>query len=192
VFQRHFIKWSAQGVCSKTPQFARWTVLVMAALLSFLQLGLTSCRAMFGPPSDASLERGFSQHEPELNQLVTMAKQDQHLVRIAPTFTWLDTDVSWPRQNIGLSVTRWNEYRRLFKEVGAKYGLVRSEDHPGVIFFGVYGFGLVSASTYKGYAYSEHPLTPIVPSLDQMTVPDKGSAVGFKQIRPNWYIYEED
>ena len=49
-----------------------------------------------------------------------MSNQDFRIVRIAPSFTWLDDDWSWPRpaSKWGLSETRWDEYRRLFREAG--------------------------------------------------------------------------
>jgi len=160
--------------------------------LSLFQVPLGGCRALFGPPSDAQLESLFSSHEAEFNQLSVMAAQDQHLVRIASTFTWLDTDASWPRQNIGLSAARWNQYRELFESLGLRGGIVRSTDYPGVIFFQAYSFGLVTGGSYKGYAYSVSPLTPQLSSLDSVPVLSKGPSIGFKQIRRNWYIYDEE
>src|SRR5579872_1012027 len=118
-----------------------------------------------GPPSDATLERQFPGREADLRQLVLMAQQDKHLDRIAPDFTWLDTDASWPRANVGLSHERWNRYRELFRHVGLPVGI---EEDTGAIFFPIYNAGIVPAGFSKGYVYSEKPPSPIVESLDRM------------------------
>jgi len=57
-------------------------------------LGITSVAIAFlvgysmlsGPPSDALLEREVPQHERDVDQIVAMAQQDAHVVRIDPTF----------------------------------------------------------------------------------------------------------
>src|SRR5215475_5418079 len=65
--------------------------------------------------SDADLEERFKERRTEFDALLLMAQQDAHMARVARDFTWLTTDVSWPRENIGISAERWSEYRRLFR-----------------------------------------------------------------------------
>jgi hypothetical protein len=103
-------------------------------LLLLLALALGSCNALFGAPSDAHLQSVFLHHQKEFAELVAMCEQDRALVRIAPGFTWLATDFSWPRNDIGLSPARWDEYRSLFQQLGIKGGVSRRTDYPAAIF----------------------------------------------------------
>jgi hypothetical protein len=122
-----------------------------------------------------------------------MARQDKHLDRIAPDFTWLVTDASWPRADVGLSTERWNRYRDLFRDAGLPVGIV---EDTGAIFFPVYNAGIVPAGSSKGYVYSETPPSPIVVSLDRMpNIKPKYSGsyiVAFRPIKKNWYIYRDE
>ena len=66
-------------------------------------------------PSDQALRARFLANRVDFERLVAMSDEDSHLTRIAPDFTWLDDDVSWPRRNVGISEQRWNDYRELFR-----------------------------------------------------------------------------
>jgi hypothetical protein len=101
------------------------------------------------------LKQQFAGREADLQQLVVMAQQDKHVVRIAPDFTWLDTDASWPRANVGFSWERWNRYRDLFLHAGLPIGIDKNTN--GEIFFPIYAFGIAPAGSDKGYVYSEKP-----------------------------------
>jgi hypothetical protein len=76
------------------------------------------------PPWSARLANVYR----DLQQLVLMAQQDKHLTRIAPDFTWLDTDASRPRANVGLSTEHWNRGRDLFRCIGLPVGTAEDED----------------------------------------------------------------
>jgi hypothetical protein len=62
----------------------------VAALIVAIALLVVGYVWLTGPPSDDTLERQFPRRESDLRQLVLMAQQDKHLVRIAPDFTWLE------------------------------------------------------------------------------------------------------
>jgi hypothetical protein len=148
-----------------------------------------------GPPSDAALEQQFPSREPELQKLVVVAKQDQHLVTIDPTFTSLDTDASWPRPNSGLSTERWNRYRSLFDQAGLRKGITK--DDGDVIYFTIYYYGFVAASVSKGYVYSEKQLSPTFASLDTMPsgIKPKFSGtyvIAYKPLKKNWYLFRDE
>lgn len=147
-------------------------------------------------PSDAALEGRFSRNQSEFINLVQMFNQDEHVTRIAPGFTWLDTDASWPRKNIGFSEERWDEYRRLFRKLNIEAGISRSTDYPGTIFISEYGSGgAVGGSSEKGYVYSQHPLAPVLSSLDVIpaNVYDREHhAIAFKALAKDWYLYREE
>ena len=172
-----------QALLKFVAQFA--ALLVASVLLIVAYVWLT------GPPYDATLERDFVRRESDLQQLVLMTQQDKHLVRIAPDFTWLDIDASWPRANVGLTTERWNRYRDLFQQVGLPVGIIGGAD--GEILFPVYHAGFVPAGFSKGYVYSEKPPAPEVSSLNTMptNIGPKYSDVhiAFKPIKKDWYIY---
>jgi len=156
----------------------------MIVVVAFL---VTGCRAHHHR-SDADLDENFKEHRPAINALLLMAQQDSHMARIAPDFTWLTTDVSWPRENIGISAERWSEYRRLFKETGIELGISRPEGSE-TIFFIVSATGLVTGGSDKGYAFSSEPLLPVLRSLDNGPQELKSGQPGYRPMDDGWYIY---
>jgi hypothetical protein len=141
-------------------------------------------------PTDAQLKRKFTARRGDLEKLVKMADEDQHLVRIASNFTWLDTDASWPRNNIGMSPARWNAYRLLFEQFGIHGGISRRVDFPESVFFLVSGRGIVPSGSTKGIVYSLRQLSPIRESLDGLKPTDKG--LYFEKIDENWYLFVDN
>lgn len=125
-----------------------------------------------------------------------MADKDSRLTRIAPDFTWLDDDVAWPRKDVGISAQRWNEYRQLFRRVGATKGIAKGID-PSRIIFPIESRGLVPAGAEKGLVYSQAPLSPVLKSLDGKLPdkfwdgPDRSHVLVYKPIENHWYIYYE-
>jgi hypothetical protein len=147
-----------------------------------------------GMPSDAVMRDRFSRNQQDLITLVQMSNHDQHVVVINPNFTYLDTDVSWPRTNIGFPESRWDEYRNLFRKLGV-VGLSRRTDYSPSVFIECYGSGGALASSNKGYVYSENPLSPIATSLNRMPqelYDAKGHAIAFIPLAQDWYIYREE
>ena len=148
------------------------------------------------PPwrSDASLKSLFLKHRNDFQTLVAMAKEDVHLTRIAPDFTALDDDVSWPRKNVGISEERWNAYKKLFQSVNAPKGITNDIGNSRVLFPIVLA-GMVPAGFEKGLVYSATPLSPVLRSLDERPPKqywdDRGHVLVYKQIEDHWYIYFE-
>jgi hypothetical protein len=161
-------------------------------LLFLLALLISGCSY----PSDAMLERQFFEHEGDFEKLVRMAQEDSHLVRIATDFTWLDTDVSWPRKNVGISEERWNEYRAVFRRTGVPDGITKSEGSPSAVFFANWAEGGIASSIYKGIVFSAVPLYPVLDSLDKRPPAElydkKGHVIAYRPIKNNWYIYYEE
>src|SRR6266404_8013198 len=112
-----------------------------------LALTLAACA---GHPNDSALESRFRAHRHAFVALASMAEEDSQLTRIAPDFTWLVEDVSWPRPNVGLSPERWDSYRALFKETGASHGVFRRQGAPGV-FLIASAEGIAGRGSSKGY-----------------------------------------
>lgn len=145
-------------------------------------------------PSDAAITDQFSEHRADFEQLETMAAQDNHLVRIGNKFTWLDTDASWPRKNVGISSDRWDEYKRLFRRAGLPDGFSKDVDPPRLL-FPVASRGLVPTGGEKGIVYSPVPLKPVLKSLNNKppdALYDHGHVIAYKPIEKDWYIYYEE
>jgi len=146
--------------------------------------------------SDKALRTRLFAHRADFEKLVAMANEDSHLDRIAPDFTWLDDDASWPRKDVGISEERWNDYRQLFRSVGATDGIVK-RDSPTQIMFSITSGGLVPSGFSKGLVYSQMPLSPVLKSLDKRFPdelwdgPDRSHLLVYKPIDEHWYIYYE-
>ncbi len=171
---------------------------IAVATLGLSAAGLVAMTAARMPfPSDAAMRDRFLAHRADFEQLVAMANENDHLVRIAPDFTWLDDDSAWPRKNIGISAERWGDYRRLFQSTGASGGFVRFAN-PTLIKFFVVSRGLVPSGAVKGLAYSQAELTPVLKSLNERPPdkfrngPDRSHILVYKPIDNHWYIYYEE
>jgi len=147
-------------------------------------------------PSDAQLKQKFADQRGDFEKLVRMSDEDKHVIRIASDFTALDTDVSWPRENIGFSPERWNAYRVLFRKLGISGGISRRADYPSCsscVFFLVSGIGIVPSGSDKGFVYSSQPLSPVRNSLDHFRSKESNQDIfTFEPIAPNWYLFLED
>jgi hypothetical protein len=57
--------------------------------------------------------------------LVRMSNEDADMIRIADDFTRTKSNWGWPRPEPtwGITPQRWDEYRRLFRQVGLSAGL---------------------------------------------------------------------
>jgi hypothetical protein len=144
-------------------------------------LTLTAC----GHPSDASMEKRFSTHESDFEELLEMSKADSRVARI-PAAT--QNHGAIPSEKV-LTEQRWQAYRSLFQEAGLNGGIDRSPLYPAATFF----IASYSGIGIKGYVYSEVPLSPLVASLDGKLPPEVGSTghglFAFKHIKANWYLY---
>jgi len=185
----------------QSPQGRRGTVTPVRVTLALALLAVLGAIVYAGGlfhrmPSDSELRNRFFQHESDFIKLVQMSDLDARVTLIRPNITYLDTDASWPRKDIGFSEDRWNEYRSLFHNLNIDGGVTRRTDYPSSVFINVYASGGVLGSSDKGYAYSERPLTPAAKSLDVMPrdlySKNKGHAVVFEPVAPNWYLFREE
>lgn len=174
----------------------RLKVIAVGLVLSAVAV-LALAAAKSRSTSDEAVRARLFAHRADFERLVAMAKEDKHLVRIAPNFTWLDEDSSWPRKNVGISKERWNDYRRLFNSVGATQGIVEG-DNPSGIAFPISSVGLVPSGYEKGLIYSQASLTPVLQSLDKRPPdelwdgPDRSHVLAYKPIGDHWYIYYQE
>ena len=169
---------------------------IMAVGLALVAAVLALAAANWRTTSDEAVRARFFAHRADFERLVAMANEDNHLIRIAPDFTWLDDDSSWPRKDVGISVLRWNDYRQLFQRVGAKDGVLKGTS-PTRVIFPIASGGLVPTGFAKGFVYSQAPLSPVLKSLDKRPPdelfdgPDHNHVLVYKPVEGHWYIYYE-
>jgi len=126
-----------------------------------------------------------------------MAEEDSQLIRIAADFTYLSNNSGWPRTDIGITETRWDAYRSLFRQVPLQEGIVRTKDFPGAIFFVAVSRGLCTGGSSAGYVYSTEKVSPTSNSpletldTEAREKPDRKYAYAFKQLSRNWYVFYE-
>jgi len=143
------------------------------------------------------LQSRFAPNADALDELRIMAEHDSHLIRIAADFTDLDNNSAWPREDIGISETRWTEYRSIFQKLSLQEGMVRTEDFPGAIFFVATAKGLCTGGSSAGYVYSTKKLSPTSNSPTETLNKEAHNnssryyAYVFKQLKPNWYLFYE-
>jgi len=173
----------------------RLKIIAVGLALSVVAV-LALAAANWRSTSDEAVRARFFAHRADFERLVAMANEDNHLIRIAPDFTWLDDDSSWPRKDVGISVQRWNDYRQLFRSVGATDGVIKRDSPPRII-FPITSGGLVPSGFAKGLVYSQMPLSPVLKSLDKRFPdelrdgPDRSHILVYKPIADHWYIYYE-
>jgi hypothetical protein len=143
------------------------------------------------------LLKSFDSTREALDKLRAMTQLDNRVVRIANDYTWLDTDTKWPRDDIGFTIDRWNEYRKLFDKLSLQEGIVRNHDFPGAVFLIASSTGLCTGGSSNGYVYSQSPLAPTTESpkesLDKeaRNNPSKHFAYVFRPLKENWYAFYE-
>ncbi len=147
--------------------------------------------------ADPRLQIIFGQNTKDFEKLRSMAQQDVHVIRIASDFTWLDSNNKWPRSEVGFSDARWDEYRKLFKELFLTEGIFRTEDYPGAIFFIARSDGLCTGGSSAGYVYSTTELSPVEESpttaldAEARKHPEKHIAFAFQKLENDWYTFYE-
>ena len=79
-------------------------------LMITIALLLSSLSCLHKPDHTAEIElaKTFRAHQEEFENLVKMSESDARLIRIAPDFTWLEDNLSWPRpmSELGISEDR--------------------------------------------------------------------------------------
>ena len=176
---------------------------IFAFALVAVLVGITLLWWSCGPhqPSDATLEEQFRGHRTGLERIVAMMGEDRQMSRIAFDFLWRQDTVAWPRPESewGISAERWDDYRRVFREVGARDGSTRGENSSDVI-INVWSWGIVPAGIGVGYLHcglpknGSHPTEPPCIQIQDagkgMFAPSTSYGCRYKRIAPDWFIYE--
>lgn len=99
---------------------------VLAVLASFIVLLMWSCQ----PPSVETLQRRFPKERKDLETILVMLNEDKHLLRIDPTWLMNDQTQEFLQYDpaAGITLERWNEYRRLFRTPAFRKEFKESRD----------------------------------------------------------------
>lgn len=155
----------------------------MATGVAVLLLCLTGCAP---EPDEARVRELFEAGRPALERILEMSNQDYaqtKVTRIAPDFTRLEHNWGWPRPEgkLGISVSRWNEYRKLFEEAGLTHGIDRAGDVSDGVYFPVWAEGIADNSREKGVMFSPTPPSDLRGGSQR---------INYKRLADNWYYYE--
>jgi len=145
-----------------------------ALLTLFLVVACVGCNLK----SDTKLKNVFEANTSDFIRLATMSMLDRNVARLP---------VGAVRPNeINISAERWQEYQRLFHNLGITQGMEHLYDRPGVVLFYTECQGTAITRDCKGYAYSEESLTPIRDNLDSLA-----PGIAFKPLTQNWYLFRD-
>ncbi len=147
---------------------------------SLLAIILASCSKEL---AEDELRNQFNAHKTEMIQLKKMQLEDSHVITIAPTFTYLANNVSWPREDIGFSEDRWNKYRSLFNRSGVTNGISLQElpaKNDQILCFFV-------KHSSRGFAYTESTPEQVKTKLSECVF-NSDLTRCFIPLEKNWYI----
>ena len=151
-------------------------------------------------PGDWALKLRFVKHRAELEQLVAMTDEDRQMTRIAPDFLWTQETDAWPRPESewGITETRWDKYRRIFRQVGFDAGVSRGENDVMVF---VWAWGIVAGEDSISYLHCGASAGVSVvrePACTQRRETGGGYYQGsksagyrYRKIGDDWYILEQ-
>jgi len=171
-------------------------------ILGLLLLGIVSLCLLFmflmwsyGAPSDTSLKSQFESHRSEFDALARMSVEDADGVRITDNFETLENHWGWARPNSKKGMTRekWNEYRRLFRQVELS-GL--DKDMAGNVYFVAHATDFVARAT-KGFVHclnsgaGDKTFLPCAEQHDRGQIEEAGDkGYSYRRLDQNWYIFE--
>ena len=148
------------------------------------------------PPSEErQLREVFAAHRPEFENLVQMADVDKTVTRIGPDFTWIAGDGKWPRDSLGFSPKRWEQYKSVFHTLGLEEGILRSDDEPGQLVIVAKARGLCTGGNSEGYVYSDIPPPLTSQNLGDALFKEAGAksaqhyAVVYQRLDDKWYLF---
>jgi hypothetical protein len=126
------------------------TTSFLAVTVSCILLLMWSCE----PPSIKTLQRRFPEQRADLETILAMSNKDTHMLRIDPTWLMNDTSGEFLQYDprAGITLERWNEYRRLFSRDGITQGIQR-ESGSDDAFIIVDSEGLLNDGISNGYLF---------------------------------------
>ena len=182
--------------CARVLAWASVTVgSIAAVLVSAILLLMVSCT----PPSLTTLAGRFPSQRADLETIIHMSDQDSNLAVIDPGWLANHDGLQTLTENdphSGLSVERWNEYRRIFKRDDLTQGLRRFKPN-GDAFIIVKSEGLLDRGYSNGYVYCgsdpEHTLPPCLSKepRGEHEASQGGEAYSFIKVADHWYVFSQ-
>jgi hypothetical protein len=125
-----------------------------------------------------------------------MSQEEADGIRITDNFERLENKWGWAttKSKKGIPRETWNEYRRLFREVGLS-GL--DKDKAGNVYFVAFVPEFVAGGTTKGFVHCvnfgdrDKTFLPCVEQRDRGQVEEAGDkGYSYRKLSQNWYIFE--
>ena len=159
------------------------------------------------PPSLTELQSKFPSMQPDLETILQMSDENEQFWRIAPDFLW--REAKGPTEggefmagdpNAGLSKSRWDQYRDIYRRNGIKLGISRNKEHDAFVM--VDSIGLLNRGHTTGYLYcSADPgkdadrFEPCQLHQDQgerKFNPDaRDEAYSFRRLNARWFVFDQ-
>lgn len=139
------------------------------------------------PGSQERMRDHFIENRAGFEQLAAMAREDfgrSGVIRIAPEFTHLENDWTWPRKDVGISSERWDAYRSAFIELGVPRGFDRLDAAGICLRFPVLVGGRGRTGREHGYLWCE--------SRPQAFERENAATFSLQPLEGNWYTYDSE
>lgn len=159
------------------------------------------------PPTLAELKRDFPSERSSLEMIVSMSDEDPKFWRIAPDWADRTTDDSIRFEQFmandpkaGLSKSRWDTYREIFKRNGIKLGIQRDKQQDAFIM--VDSIGLLNRGHVSGYVKCSSTISqdpdrfyPCVLRQDngkrEYSSDPPREGYSFQKLDDAWYAYDD-
>ena len=163
------------------------TLLSVAAVLALV---LLIARLSSRPPGEAKIIANFNDHRPTYEQLRDMLVADENLRVVAEwgVETRNSGPVKPPQGN--LSITRYNQYLLLLKDIDAK-GASRSLEHNPRVCVWVWASGFGGDTRHREVCWLEKKPENQVATLDEFYRMPKPRKPTYRHIDGNWYIWAD-
>jgi hypothetical protein len=190
----------ASALPSRTPHWRKvlgFLLVGVASLFAVIVGGLLLLMWSCEPPSIDTLASRFPRQRKDLETIILMSDQDAQLTRIDPD--WLQTSnhqyLSYSPET-GITLERWNEYRRLFVRNDITQGIQRDPATRDA-FILVKSVGLLNRGTSNGFLYCgpgpTHRYLPCSLSDPEGEHPySRGDeAYSYRKLADHWYAFSE-
>jgi hypothetical protein len=159
------------------------------------------------PPTLSELQHKFPSRQSDLETILRMSDEDAPFWRIAPDFLWREAKGSMVAgefmagdPNSGLTKSRWDQYRNIYRRNGIKLGILRNKQHDAFIMLD--SIGLLNRGHMTGYLYCSadpskdadrfEPCTLHQDNGERIFNPDKHEeAYSFQRLNARWFAFDQ-
>lgn len=171
--------------------------IIASSLVALLASGLLLLMWSCAPPSMETLQSRFPKQRKDLETILAMSNQDKHLLRIDPTWLMDDAHHQYMQYDpaSGITLTRWNEYRKLFSRNNITQGIQR-EPGSDDAFIMVKSEGLLDRGISNGYLFcGPRPVHRYAPCLNSsargkhVVTGEADEGYEFIRLDGGWYAF---